>query len=82
MILIASSGLVNLMIRNDADLLAAFLVSKVTCLISALGMNGYLSYRISLLISSNESNSIVMVRLLCANIPYVGLRTLPYPKES
>lgn len=38
MILFASSGLVNSMIIDDADLLVAFLVSQPTYLISALGI--------------------------------------------
>jgi hypothetical protein len=68
---------------DDANLMAAFLVSQPTYLMSALGVNGWLSYRILSRISSNLSISIVPVRMPCARAPYIGLRTYaPLPTRE
>jgi hypothetical protein len=56
------------------------LVSQPMCVISAWGMKGLLSCKIRVLLSSNLSMSIELVRMQCASTPYAGICTVaPVP---
>lgn len=58
---------------EEADLVSADFESHPIYLISALGMNGLLSWRSSALTSLNLSMSIDFVRIPCAIMLYIGI---------